>query len=364
MFFANDEKYGTFRTSQMDSLPRSRNFGGIRNGFNNPVHLSSQTISYSPMASGTKSAGVEGSRLNQSENEASHGYVSHEPSSNIDPTIVSDPDCLMTTPDSSRHDSESLPDAVYCQCRGSARTSGNSTGNSRTLPLRLVSGGRLPSIAMMLNDPSCRDPIHSTGNHLLPQSISDNRMSLSNTSESTIVVPVSISEQRYSLLNSLYRTCLDATTTYIRALPQSSLAGLRSGSHHSHSTRYHPYPGRAWERSYNDDHSKTLMDNIEAISTFLWRKARRDEMAPHRAESDAVIDMNNLYRWGESLVNGMEERAGDERARTEVLHAAIAMCGWLGDPDACTLCREVGGELKDLMDLETQREENEDGDIL
>ncbi|KAJ8070191.1 hypothetical protein OCU04_000580 [Sclerotinia nivalis] len=197
--------------------------------------------------------------------------------------------------------------------------------------------------------------IHPRGNHLLSKSGFDNRMSISNASDSTIVPPISIPEQRYFLLNTLYQICLDATTTYIRALPNPSRTGLRYERRRSYSNRYHPYRGRGRERLYNDDRSKTLMDNIGVISTFLWRKARRDEMAPHRAESDAVMDMNNLYKWGENLVDGMEERAGNEEARTAVSHAAMALCGWLRVTEACTLCKEVGEELRDLTSLETER---------
>lgn len=90
-------------------------------------------------------------------------------------------------------------------------------------------------------------------------------------------------------------------------------------------------------------------------------------MAPHRAESDAVMDMNNLYRWGENLIDGMEERAGTEGARTAVLNAALAMCEWLRISEACTLCREVEGELRGLANLEMERAregDGEEGDIL
>ncbi|KAF7877492.1 hypothetical protein EAF04_001169 [Stromatinia cepivora] len=351
-----------FTNDEMDLLPHSRNFGGIRHGFNNPVHLSDQAIPNSPissgghMASATENAGVEGSKLGQGGNGATRGYVFHETSSNIDTIIDPDPDCLMTTPASSRHNSRSTSDVNYCQCQGGARTSGNRSENSRAPPLRPVSSSRFPSIAMMLNDsPSGHASTHPTGNHFLSRSRLDNRMSISNASDSTIVPPISIPEQRYFLLNTLYQICLDATTTYIRALPNPSRTGLRYERSRSYSNRYHPYRGKGRERSYNDDRSKTLMDNIEVISTFLWRKARRDEMAPHRAESDAVMDMTNLYKWGENLVDGMEERAGNEEARTAVSHAAMALCGWLRVSEACTLCKEVEEELRDLTNLETER---------
>ncbi|KAA8576577.1 hypothetical protein MFRU_014g02350 [Monilinia fructicola] len=376
MEFTNDEQHESFRTTPMVSLPYSRNFGGIRHGFNNPMRLSGRAIPYSTVASISgivpvpKNAGVEGMRVTQGENEASHGYVSHGTPSNIDPTIDTDPDCLMTTPLPSRNQSESASnaDVDYCQCQEGASASGNRTGKPRPPPLRLASDSRLPSIAMMLNEsPSDRASLHLTGNYALPIPIFDNRRSLSDVSGSTIVGTVSIPEQRYFLLNTLYQICLDATTTYIRALPQSSHSGLRWEPHHSYSNRYHPYRGKARKRLYNDDQSKTLMDNIEVISTFLWKKARRDEMAPHRAESDAVMDMHNLYKWGANLVGGMEERARDEEARTAVLHAGMAMCDWLKVSEPSTLCKEVEGELRDLTNLESQRmrdEDDEDDGIL
>ncbi|QSZ30106.1 hypothetical protein DSL72_004626 [Monilinia vaccinii-corymbosi] len=318
MKFNNDEQYGSFRTTRMESLPYSRNSGGIRHGSNNPVHLSGRGIPYSSVTSDSgiatvaKNANVEGERV---ENRASHGYASHETPSNIDLTIDPAPDCLMTNPASSQHQSKSAPgtDTDY------------------------FSGNRLPSIAMMLNgSPSDRASIHPKGKYAFPTSAPDSRSSLSNTSDGIIVGPVSMPQQRSFLLNTLYQICLDATTTCIRALPQSSHTSLRWELRHSYSNRYHPYRGMAQERSYNDGQSKTLMDNVKVISTFLWRKARRDEMVPHRAESDAVMDMNNLCKWGENLVGGMEERAGDEEARMAVLHAAMAMCGWLRVSEAST----------------------------
>ncbi|KAF7949789.1 uncharacterized protein EAE97_003298 [Botrytis byssoidea] len=370
----NDEKSKAFHPFDINSLRHSRCFGGIENGINNPMHLSNQSIPYPPVASGSQMASVTGnasaerSKLFQGENRASFGYVLQESSPAIEATIDPDPDCLMITPVSTRQNSQNLLDAGYCQCQRGSRTTDNRAGHSRALPLRHVSGSCLPTIAMMLNNsPSERVPINSMGIYTPSKSTLDNRMSISDASDSTIVAPVSIPEQRYFLLNTLYQVCLDATTTYIRALPNTSSTGIRYERNRSYSHRYHPYRGKGRERSYNDDHSKTLMDNIEVISTFLWRKARRDQMAPHRAESDAAMDMNNLYKWGENLVDGMEERARTEGARTAVLNAASAMCEWLRIAEACTLCKEIEGELRGLTNLEMERarqENGEDGDIL
>ncbi|KAF7938041.1 hypothetical protein EAE99_001713 [Botrytis elliptica] len=374
MDFNNDEKSKAFYPFDINSLRHSRSFRGIVNGINSPMQLSNQAILHLPVASGSQMASVtgnasaEGSKPFQGENRASFGYVLQESSPATEATIDPDPDCLMTTPVSTRQNSQTLLDPGYCQCQGGSRATDNRAEHSRALPLRHVSGSCLPTIAMMLNNsPSDRVPMHSMGTYTPSKPILDNRMSISNASDSTIVAPVSIPEQRYFLLNTLYQICLDATTTYIRALPNSSYIGLRYEQTRSYSHRYHPYRGRGRERSYNDDHSKTLMDNIEVISTFIWRKARRDQMAPHRAESDAAMDMNNLYKRGEILVDGMEERARTEEARTAVLNAALAMCEWLRIAEACTLCKEIEGELRDLTNLEMERarqENGEDGDIL
>ncbi|KAB8302693.1 hypothetical protein EYC80_006055 [Monilinia laxa] len=364
-------------TSLLQKFRRQRlSIALCRSPLSIPMQLSGRAIPYSTVESTSgiapvsKNAGMEERRVTRGENEPSHGYVSHATPSNIDPTIDTDLDCVMTTPLPSRNQSESASnaDVDYCQCQENACASSNRTGKLRPPPLRLASDSRLPSIAMMLNEcPSNRASLHPTGNYAFPIPIFDNRRSFSNASGSTIVGTASIPGQRYFLLNTLYQICLDATTTYIRAFPQSSHSGLRWEPRHSYSNRYHPYRGKARERSYNDDQSKTLMDNIEVISTFLWRNARRDEMAPHKAESDAVIDMNNLYKWGGNLVGGMEERARDEEARTAGLHAAMAMCGWLKISEASTLCKEVEEELRDLTNLESQRmrdEDDEDGGIL
>ncbi|CCD45601.1 hypothetical protein BofuT4_P046190.1 [Botrytis cinerea T4] len=374
MNFNNDEKFKVFHPFEINSLLHTRSFGGIENGINNPMHLFSQAIPHPPIASSTQrysvtgNASAEGGRPFQGRNRTSCGYVFQEHSPAIEATIDPDPDCLMTTPVSTRQNSQILPNTGYCQCQGGSRVTDNRAGHSRALPLRNVSSNCLPTIAMMLNNPPSESvPIPSIGTYTRSKSTMDNRMSISNASDSTIVAPVSIPEQRYFLLNTLYQICLDATTTYIRALPYSSHIGVGYERTRSCSHRYHPYRGRGRERSYNDDHSKTLMDNIEVISTFLWRKARRDQMAPHRAESDAVMDMNNLYRWGENLIDGMEERAGTEGARTAVLNAALAMCEWLRISEACTLCREVEGELRGLANLEMERAregDGEEGDIL
>ncbi|TGO90348.1 hypothetical protein BPOR_0068g00150 [Botrytis porri] len=349
MDFNNDERSKVFYPFEINLLRHSRSFGGIENGINNPMHLSNQAIPHPPLASGSQMASVMGNpsaergKLFQGESRASFGYVLQEPPPAIEATIDPDPDCLMTTPVSSRQNSQALLDAGYCRCQGSSRTTDIHAGHSRALPLRHVSGSCLPTIAMMLNNsPSDWAPIHTMATYTASKSTLDDRMSISNASD-------------------------NATTTYIRALPNASYIGLRYERTRSYAHRYHPYRGKGRERSYNDDHSKTLMDNIEVISTFLWRKARRDQMAPHRAESDAAMDMHNLYKWGESLVEGIEERARTEGARTAVLNAALAMCEWLRIAEACTLCKEIEGELRGLANLEVERaseKEGEDGDIL
>jgi hypothetical protein len=105
------------------------------------------------------------------------------------------------------------------------------------------------------------------------------------------------------------------------------------------------------------------MDNISVISTYVWRKARRDVMAPHRAEAAAVRTMKDLYAWGEIVVRGFEGEdrgcdeqegesessvLGDERDAGRVGEAAKRLCRWFGDEQASNVCEELAGELLHL----------------
>lgn len=102
------------------------------------------------------------------------------------------------------------------------------------------------------------------------------------------------------------------------------------------------------------------MDNISSISTHVWRRARSDGMAPHRAEADAVIAMQDLYTWSEVVVRGLDcdgydgdEGDGEDGAGLKVACNAKQLCRWLGDEEAWLECGSVLGQLKGLMDGET-----------
>lgn len=123
------------------------------------------------------------------------------------------------------------------------------------------------------------------------------------------------------------------------------------------------------------------MDNISTISTHLWRRARHDAMAPHRAEADAVREMRDLYAWGELVVRGREmdglldtdvdgemeegEIGGvgeDDVGSTScggvgikgkvtplrVGGAAKRICEWMGDDEAWDKAQSVVVDLKGL----------------
>jgi hypothetical protein len=122
------------------------------------------------------------------------------------------------------------------------------------------------------------------------------------------------------------------------------------------------------------------MDNISKICTHMWRKARSDGIAPHRAEAQTVRVMRNLYAWGELVVRAFEGGVGEEDdemdlpmdAKSErwsdlgesvavrVGEAAENFCGCLKDRRAWNTCHDV---VKELRDLEGEMG-SEDGGIL
>lgn len=127
------------------------------------------------------------------------------------------------------------------------------------------------------------------------------------------------------------------------------------------------------------------MDNISTICTRLWRKARRDPMAPHREEAGAVGEMRDLFVWGEvvarcmesdGLDDGSEDDSGSDVAvrgardwngidvafpGMKVVKAAMKLCNWLGDEDAWDTCDMVMGELRDLVEDERMATAEEGG---
>ncbi|KAE8440802.1 hypothetical protein EG329_006558 [Mollisiaceae sp. DMI_Dod_QoI] len=205
------------------------------------------------------------------------------------------------------------------------------------------------------------------------------------TSSSTIRPSFNITEERCFLLSTLYNTCLEAAASYaLISIPSSRRRHCGTGTRAV--PRYHPYSPRpnssyctqsstAFGARKETKKSKTLMDSISTICTRLWRKARRDGMAPHRAEADAVRDMRDLYAWSEVVAKCMESDGledgesglesddhGLENGRASetlegtgfpgmrVAKAAKCICQWLGDEDAWDTCDTVMGELRDLAE--------------
>jgi hypothetical protein len=108
----------------------------------------------------------------------------------------------------------------------------------------------------------------------------------------------------------------------------------------------------------------------------MWRKARNDGMAPHRAEAEAVRVMRDLYSWGELMVKGLEESGGlgfgedeemeslggwseEESGAVRVGDAAKSLCRWLRNRRAWDTCEEVLEELRELEECEFRRESGE-----
>ncbi|PBP27147.1 hypothetical protein BUE80_DR001928 [Diplocarpon rosae] len=191
------------------------------------------------------------------------------------------------------------------------------------------------------------------------------------SSDSTIRPPFSLAEERFFLLNTLYHTCMDATASYAASLlPASRHRHNQLPRHRHNQARFHPYAplrGRRSRNSANNARPASLMDNISTISTHIWRKARCDDMAPHRAEADAVRGMRDLYAWSEVIARGLESKAiddgradgggseADEDAEDlgmRVGRAAKKLCQWLGDGQAWDECHGVTGELRDLSERE------------
>jgi hypothetical protein len=104
------------------------------------------------------------------------------------------------------------------------------------------------------------------------------------------------------------------------------------------------------------------MDNISAICTHRWRRARSDALAPHREEAAAVRDMSDLYAWGEVLTRSYQgddledsdwESVMGDFSSTDgneiwvmVGEAAKKLCEWLGDDKALEVCGELANELR------------------
>ncbi|PBP28218.1 hypothetical protein BUE80_DR000730 [Diplocarpon rosae] len=196
-------------------------------------------------------------------------------------------------------------------------------------------------------------------------------VSSSISSDSTTRPPFSVAKERFFLLKTLYHTCMDATASYAATLlPVSRHRHNKLPRHRHNQARFYPYaPLRGRHSRYSASHARpaSLMDNISIISTYIWRKARCDDMAPRLAEADAVRGMRDLYAWSEVVARGLESKniddgeaddggsGADEEAEDlgmRVGRAAKKICQWLGDGQAWDECHGVTKELRGLSERE------------
>jgi hypothetical protein len=200
---------------------------------------------------------------------------------------------------------------------------------------------------------------------------SSDRSASSTISSLTIQAPLSVEDRRYSLFVALYRICLDASATYAHAvrrpagrshIPGHNMRGARGGHYHPYNQIPAVHP--QWRSRYiHGGGERTLMDYISAICTSLWRRARADLMAPHRAELTAVRDMRNLYVWSECLVQHIESQGpGHDGEENEtdmdslddgitdltVASRATSLCRYFRDREARSACERVCLELRGL----------------
>jgi hypothetical protein len=123
------------------------------------------------------------------------------------------------------------------------------------------------------------------------------------------------------------------------------------------------------------------MDNISTIASDLWHTARRDAMAPRRAEADAIREMQDLYRWGEIVATGFQNASVGREGYDDAIEQSISslasehesdldlgfeawicrkvgrsakrICEWLGDGEAWDICQ---GAMVELTELEEKEE--------
>jgi hypothetical protein len=210
---------------------------------------------------------------------------------------------------------------------------------------------------------------------------SSSAMSIS--SASTLQPPFSIAEERVFLVGELYRTCRNASSDHRRLLPPINRHTHRrtriSCPRNRH--RLHPYDQtsrpeqKARQRSVGRPQS--LMDNIAAICTHMWRRARSHALAPHRAEAEAVRAMRDLYDWGELITRGFQSDDFDDMiidygsamgslSSTDgndiwlrVGEAAKNLCEWFDNDEAVAICEGITNELRELK--ENEEGESSDG---
>ena len=189
--------------------------------------------------------------------------------------------------------------------------------------------------------------------------------SMSLCSSTTLQPSVNIVVDRVPFMDDLYYTCRDATDSYI-----STLRPLRHHASCSSRGRHHPYspdprPGQQARRNS----PPSLMDNISAICTHLWRRATSDVLSPRREEAATVRLMRDLYAWGEIVSRGFQGDYLDESVDwrsamgslsscstvdiwERVGEAASDLCEWLGNDEAVLACKEVLNELRELKERE------------
>jgi hypothetical protein len=183
-----------------------------------------------------------------------------------------------------------------------------------------------------------------------------------------------VTERRNTLVTDIHSACLEASNRYIRLLRHSAHNhhhGMRQGRN----ARYHPYSPPSYRarspfsRRDQNTTARTLMENISRISTHLWREARRDIMARHRAEADTVRRMRNLYAWGEvvvrSVADGWDYENEDDGRSTmtgvpedgigRICEAARRFCLGLRDQGAWDECDRHARALGNLRSQERGR---------
>ena len=185
-----------------------------------------------------------------------------------------------------------------------------------------------------------------------------------------------ISEKRHGLIIEIHDACLEASNRFIRLNTHYA----HDQHHGMRSRRYRPYGLGNQDlftssRASQHTTARTLMDNISRISTHIWREARRDIMARHRAEADAVRRMRDLYAWGEIVVRsveyGWDYESEDDGGSTvtgvpedgidRICEAARWFCLGLSDQEAWNECDGLARALEHLQMQEGKGEGEGEG---
>ena len=244
--------------------------------------------------------------------------------------------------------------AAYTAARPYTRLSVNDFLNHPPTSGTQAQTGHISTTANLSSGSNFDDPMVTPPNS---SSTSSETSFSSISSDSNLRPPFGLSEERYFRLNILYHICLDASSEYINNLLPSARHRHNQLPHHrNHGSRYHPYlahhSGRApagttsWRR-------RTLMDNIRDIATHMWRRARSDGIAPHRAEATAVQAMRDLYGWSMFIVQSMDnDDVCNDITGVSVARNAMELCIWLGDERAWRGCDVILRELRDLTKME------------